>query len=288
MNREETIRDHQERLNRVMQYIQRHLSESLKLNDLAGVANLSPFHFHRIFQAYAGETLNCFVRRVRLEWAASQLCHTRRSVTDIALDTGYETHGAFTTSFTKHFGCSPSDFRKEKTVYLLQQQQLVIKPGKEYRKMDIEIRDIEEKKVIYVQRIGKYSDSAGEAWQAVCAYAGPNGLIGPQSEFIGISYDDPTVTPEEKLRYDACITVDREVSAEGEVGVQSIPAGKYAVGLHKGPYDGLLEAYQYLYGEWLPESGRELRDAPCFEKYLNSPEDTAPEDLLTEIYAPIE
>ncbi len=105
--------------------------------------------------------------------------------------------------------------------------------------MKPEIRTREETTVVYARRIGDYNQSAQEAWGAVCAFAGPRGLIGPQSEFIGLSHDDPSITPAEKLRYDACITVDREVKPEGDIGVQTIGGGTFAVFVHEGPYSDL-------------------------------------------------
>jgi AraC family transcriptional regulator len=66
-----------------------------------------------------------------------------------------------------------------------------------------------------------------------------------------------------------------------------LAGGEYATLMHKGPYEGLGRAYQALLGGWLPQSGRELRDAPCFEVYLNSPQTSRPEDLLTLIHVPV-
>jgi AraC family transcriptional regulator len=73
-----------------------------------------------------------------------------------------------------------------------------------------------------------------------------------------------------------------------DIGVQTIPGGDYAVMTHFGPYAKLGESYAKLLGQWLPRSGRNLRTAPCFEVYLNSPESTEPEDLITDLYAPLE
>ena len=56
---------------------------------------------------------------------------------------------------------------------------------------------------------------------------------------------------------------------------------------HRGPYEGLGESYRWLYGVWLPASGREPRHAPPFEVYHNSPKDTPPDQLLTEIHLPL-
>ena len=55
------------RMNRVLDYIDLHLDQPLDLARLAGVANFSPFHFHRVFAAWMGETLGDYARRRRLE-----------------------------------------------------------------------------------------------------------------------------------------------------------------------------------------------------------------------------
>ena len=105
---------------------------------------------------------------------------------------------------------------------------------------------------------------------------------------LGIGHDDPKVTPADKLRYDCCFTVPDHIQPEGDVGVTILEGGPHAVITHKGPYTQLGQAYDWLYGAWLPTSGREPRDAPPFEVYLNTPQDVAPADLLTEIYLPLE
>jgi AraC family transcriptional regulator len=81
--------------------------------------------------------------------------------------------------------------------------------------------------------------------------------------------------------------VDSRFLPRRDIGVQTIAGGEYAVTTHFGPYSKLTESYTKLLGQWLPGSGRELRSAPCFEVYLNSPEGTDPEDLITDLYAPL-
>jgi len=87
---------------------------------------------------------------------------------------------------------------------------------------------------------------------------------------------------------DCCLTVSENVQPEGDVGVKTLEGGPHAVITHKGPYTHLGQAYDWLYGAWLPTSGREPRHAPPFEVYLNTPREVAPEELLTEIYLPLE
>jgi AraC family transcriptional regulator len=70
--------------------------------------------------------------------------------------------------------------------------------------------------------------------------------------------------------------------------VTTLEGGPHAVVTHKGPYAQLSQAYDWLYAAWLPTSGREPRNAPPFEVYLNTPQQVAAENLLTEIYLPLE
>lgn len=91
----------------------------------------------------------------------------------------------------------------------------------------------------------------------------------------------------EKCRYDACLVILKTVKPEGEVGVKDLPGGKYAVFQYQGSYDNLSLVYDTIFGKWLPESGFQLRNVPCFEKYLNNPNRTEPGKLKTEIYLPI-
>ncbi len=287
-NRDEMIRDHQERLNRVTRHIQAHLDEPLTLETLAAVACFSPFHFHRLFAGYTGEPLKSYVRRLRLEQAAHRLCHTPERVTDIALRAGYETPAAFTRAFVQRFGESPTRFRKEHGAWVLQTRTLIINNQQEEVMLKPEIRNQKEKTMICVRRTGPYAGAAKAAWDALCGWAGPRGLIAPNAEFIGIGHDDPEITAEDKLRYDACITVDRPVKPEGEVSVQKLAGGRYAVFTLQGPYDGLAELYRAIYGQWLPASGMKLRNVTCYERYLNDCGKVKPQELLTEICIPVE
>ena len=57
--------------------------------------------------------------------------------------------------------------------------------------------------------------------------------------------------------------------------------------MHVGPYERLSETYAELCGRWVPAQGREIRSAPALEFYLNDPESTEPEELLTEVHVPL-
>ena len=153
--------------------------------------------------------------------------------------------------------------------------------------MDVTVKRIPERRVAFVRHIGPY-DQCGKAWGALCARLGAEGRLGPDTRFIGLSHDDPDVTPPEKLRYDACATVGDDFEPSGEIGVQTVGGRVYAVAVHKGPYERLSETYAELCGQWIPRHDRAMRAEPSLEIYLNDAQSTPPEELLTEVHLPIE
>lgn len=295
-----TDRTYTERILAVLVHIQRNLDEELSLGELARVAHFSPFHFHRIFRGLVGESVREHVRRLRLERAAIRLKAGAASIVNVALEAGYETHEAFTRAFGAMFGCCPSEYRRAQTEKLVTQAPSNVHYQAAHDlndfepltigdiTMDVRIEELATMQVVFARGVGPYQLVAQQAWQRLCAWAGPRGLFGPTTLCLGICHDDPEVTPPDKIRYDAAMTISRPVTPEGDIGVQEIPAGKYAVATHHGPYEKLGETWGQLCGQWLPRSGRRLRSAPSFEIYRNDPNTTPPQDLVTDLYAPIE
>ena len=117
--------------------------------------------------------------------------------------------------------------------------------------------------------------------------AGALGLFGAETRSFGIYYDDPSATPVEALRSEACITVPDDWAPSGDLERREIRGGRYAVVSHVGPYAELGRAYAWLYGTWLAESGEEAADAPCVEAYLNDARFVPAAELRTEIWLPL-
>jgi AraC family transcriptional regulator len=283
----------------VLLHIQRHLDDDLPLDELARVAAFSPYHFHRIFRGMLGESVKEHIRRLRLERAAMRLKYGDTPVTTIAFEAGYETHEAFTRAFKAMRGLSPSAFRSSsgnfppletpKRVHYREGSEIEnfepVEPGGEI--MEVTIRKLEPMRLAFVRHIGPYKD-CGAAWDKLCARLGKQGRLGPDTKYIGMCYDDPDVTPADKIRYDACATVDGDFEAQGDIGVVTVEGGEYAFTTHLGPYEKLSETYAQLMGQQIPKLGRDCRHAPSLEFYLTDPENTDPEDYVTDIYAPLE
>jgi AraC family transcriptional regulator len=286
-----TLEDYKQRILRVMLHVQEHLDEPLDLTALAAVAAFSPCHFHRIFRGMVGESVDGYVRRLRLERAASALKTTDRPILDLALEAGYSTHEAFTRAFRDSLGNSPSGFRRAHggdREPPAEADRTELDPRQpDDPALEVTILSIDPLRVAFSRHIGPY-DECGPTWDRLLTWAGSHGLVGAGTRFIGVCHDDPGITPAHRVRYDACITIDREVEPAGEFGIQTIASGPYAVTTHHGPYGELDRTYVRLVGQWAPRSGRALRSLPCVEIYLNSPESTEPEDLLTDVLLPLE
>ena len=92
-------------------YINQHLEKDLPLSSLAKRVGLSPFHFHRKFGAYFGESLHQHIKRLRLERAAFSLNCGTKPVREIARESGYKTVSAFSHAFSGFAGESPTRYR---------------------------------------------------------------------------------------------------------------------------------------------------------------------------------
>jgi len=259
---------------KVIFYIEQNYSYNLTLEELSKVAGFSKYHFHRIFSSIIGENLSDYVRRVRLS-STTMKFKTNLNITQIAQMSGYETNASFSKAFKKHFGITPKEFSKN------------AKKRKGNEMLEPKIVEIEPIEVLYVRKTGGYIHSADEAWKAMVAFVNENGLFEKAIARYGIAHDNPSVIEEDNLRYDACLELNESVNPMGEVSIKQIAGGKYALFMHKGSYALLGESFKNI-GDWIVESGVELRDEPSFQKYLDlDPTGIKEKDLKTELYIPI-
>jgi len=272
---------YENRILRVLDYIHDHPAGDLSLDALADVAAMSRFHWHRVFRALTGETCAQAVRRIRLHRAAVGLGQSDRPVAQIASDVGYPNLNSFARAFSEAYGSSPAAFRKAGQFLPAHPQ---FKTG-EYPMHSVTTRTEPARRVVALPHKGAYAEigKSFEAFGALCESRQLWSHVGPA---IGIYMDSPDTVPVEDLRSYAGAEYRGDDTPEGMEAVQ-IPGGKTAVLTFKGPYSGLEAAYHSLFGNWLPDSGEEPADQPCYEIYLNDPRETAPEELLTEICLPL-
>ncbi|QIK61721.1 AraC family transcriptional regulator [Dysgonomonas sp. HDW5A] len=277
--KENTQKEYHKSINKVLDYINEHLNEKPDLATLSQIANVSPFHFHRIFKAIIGENLGEYVQRLRLEYVAGKLKTTDLSLNILAEKTGYNSEQALSKAFKKHFGTPPSMYKLAST------------ETRDYSQNQLspQICEIAPKNIIYIRVIAPYGTKEvyDKAWSELNHFAADNDLLQKPNEWLGISLDDPNTTQTNKCRFYACLTIDKPIGPIGKIGCKNIKGGLYAIFTHMGSYSGLNEYYKNIWFGWLPSSDYRLRQATFFEKYVSDPDKVKAEDTVTEIYIPV-
>lgn len=270
------------RIRRVLDYMLDNPGSDLSLDRLADVAAMSRFHWHRIFHAMTGETCAQAARRIRMTRAAGFLVQSDLPLREIASRSGYANVRSFTRAFTETFQMTPGAFR---AVGQLRVPQPLLHKG-EPPMFPINIEIHPGRRVAAVRHTGPYPEIS-RAFAALGAILNRCGLIGEARGMVAVYYDDPSAVAKAALRSHAGIVIGDHVSIPESLEEVRLPAGRHAVMQFRGPYAGLPAAYDTLYGSWLPSSSEEPADAPPFEIYHNTPMDTAPEDLRTDICIPL-
>jgi AraC family transcriptional regulator len=305
------------RLNRTIDFIHSHSHEDLNLDRLAEVACFSKFHFHRIFKAILGETVNEYVQRIRLEKALSQLILNRfKSITEIALECGFSSSQNFARSFKAQYGITPSRVRAEygwdstlkqmekikgqdtnklqldekalATYNTLQRQLSLERTLARPSNMQVTVKKLPPYRVAYIRSWGPYSVEAGlAAFTRLLQWAGPRGLVNEEALLLGVVSNNPDVTPAEKLIYDACITVPETIEADRWVNIQLIPGGDFAVHHCEIDIHHQEDEWKRLVLNWLTQSEYQPDDRPYYAIYYNTEEPSAIKNVIVDLCLPI-
>jgi AraC family transcriptional regulator len=288
--------EYERRMHRVLEHIDQHLEAALDLDQLAAVAHFSSFHFHRLFSAWMGETVGEYLRRRRLEIAAMHLvAQPGTRILPVALSVGFGSAEAFTRAFKARFGASPTVWREAQLKARPSNRNPVQRnPGQRESKhgqvdarrflhdadatpqqrphkesaMNAPVRVIERQPqtIAYLRHVGPYGEPVGRFWQEqYYPWAVMHGLL--EVPRYGIAHDDPEITAPAQCRYDAAAEVPADFLVTGAVFKTTIPGGKYAMQRFKGTSAEISDAWRSLLRDWLPASGLQLDNRPCFEFY---------------------
>ena len=302
---------HQERVNRVIDYIGVNLDGELSLERLSRIAGFSQFHFHRIFQGITGETLNSHVRRIRLERAAALMKGSpRKRITDVALEAGFPGTAEFSRAFKGHFGLAPSSWDRQSPLenskicqatashpfYSLED----LEKWKAAEQVRIRVSRFDAVRFVYVRVFAPYGNQRlVEAYQALLAWLAERGTDVRDVVFIGMSLDDPSVTPAAQCRYDMGVAFPVSVGGsnmlsgilrergsaraarrpdEAECGargftIRDLECQDVAAIHCVGDIGHVGRAWNYLYRVWLPSGDYEPADLPAMEVFVRLPEE---------------
>lgn len=270
------------RINRVLDAIYGDLTQPLKLQDLAVLADLSPFHFHRVFQATIGETPADFIKRLRLERSLHLMAHgKRKSLTTIALDCGFSCSSDFTRSFKQRYGVAPSKFdlktwqsdhvgdissATESSPFRLEHPL----PRSNPDHFRVNIRKLPARTVAYIRVDDPYhGDAVVKAADRLIKWAEDRQLA--DGQWLGYQFENPKVTALEDCRYYVAVEVEHPFRPTDEVGKYRFPEMLVAEVSMKGDIYREIRLFQWLYGSWLPRSQYVPADQPSFEAWDGKP-----------------
>lgn len=279
--------EYESRMHQVLTYIDQHLEKPITVKTLAEVAHFSPFHFHRLFSAWMGETIGDYLRRRRVEVAAMRLvAQPRISILNVALSVGFGSAEAFARAFKSRFGHSPTAWRGMK-----QPSSANSNPDQQNSKHDqaarasfvdhdgvrphsnqetimkVAIIDRHPATVAYLRHLGPYGEPISRFWQETYVPWAVMNKLGADHPRYGIAHDDPSITAPAQCKYDACAEVPPDFLPTGGALKTTIPGGKYAVHKFRGTVAQAEKTWMALLRNWLPSSGLQLDNRPCFEYY---------------------
>jgi len=283
------------RMQRALDHIDQHLDGDLDLETVSRVAAFSKFHFHRQFSATFGLSVHRYVQLARLKRASHQLAAKgARSVTEIAMEAGYDAPDAFARAFRQRFKQSPSSFRKSPdwAPWLAAFGPLDNARSKlmqmTYEPQDVTIREMPPTPVVMMEHRG---DRAGlpASIERFIAWRKAAGLSPETSPTFNIFRSERI--PENPADYamDICVGTDRPVGPEdGGMKAGVIPGGRCAVLRVVDNTHNLEPAALYLYRDWLPASGEEVRDFPVYcRRHISFFPHAPVHDVTVELYLPL-
>lgn len=289
-----------QRLNAVTAYVRENLNEDLSLNTLAQVAGFSPFHFHRLFKAITEETVNEMVTRLRLERAVALLRATPElSITNAAFNCGFQSVSVFSRAFKKQYGLNARQWDRESPLKNSKNHQLLESFSRytienlcyfaEQEKFEVKLRSLPAQRLAYIRVYDSYSQFSQivEAYHRLIEWYCRRGGRLEQTTLYGMSQDNPDVTPLKLCRFDWCLSVPADWTAEGEVDVLDFPACRVATIHCAGDLEQEDKAVQYLFRYWLPRSRYQPANLPGMEIYRRQPAELGWETFDLECAVPI-
>ncbi|MEO5756738.1 MAG: AraC family transcriptional regulator [Mesorhizobium sp.] len=283
------------RMQRVLDYIDQHLDDDLDLEVMSGVAAFSKYHFHRQFTSTFGLSVHRYVQLTRMKRASYRLAdRDAQSVTDIAMDAGYDAPDAFARAFRQRFGQSPSSFRKSPDwgPWLAalgplhnarsKLMQIIFTPD------DVTIQVVPPTPVAIMEHRGDPA-TLGDTIQRFIAWRKAAGLSPETSPTFNVFRSERRPAVPADYSMDLCAGTDQPIGPNDEqMKAGLIPGGRRAVLRYPGNTNNLEPAALYLYRDWLPASGEEAGDFPIYcRRRLSFLEQVPVHEVVVEVFLPL-
>ncbi len=290
-------------MTKVLLYLDQHLDDDLSLEMVAARFGYSAFHFHRLFRAQTSETLQDYIRRLRLErsakWLITQKPHT---ITDMAYLNGYGSNAAFSKAFARHYGMSPLVFRQRspgrfsRIIWSHSNPGQAPNNGNHYFRfginklpptnMDQNIKAAEVPALTLASIMNIGMQNLGATYERLLGWAGQQGLLTPDMKAITVFHDSPKVTHPAQVRQSAGIVIDLDLVLGQEVTKLVLPAGLYVVGSFEITMSEFESTWTNLF-VWLNQNGYATREGLVYEIHHNDYRTHPEQHFMVEMRIPV-
>lgn len=153
--------------------------------------------------------------------------------------------------------------------------------------MYVKIVNFPETKVVVLEHRGSPA-LEHESAKKLIAWRIENQLPSDKHKIYAVHYDNPATTHPEEYRVDFCVSVEHEIPPNPQGVINKvIPSGRCAVARHIGSRENVT-AVAYLYEFWLSNNGEKLRNYPAFFHYVNVGPNVQAQEMITDVYLPLE
>ncbi|WP_289036983.1 GyrI-like domain-containing protein [uncultured Zobellia sp.] len=292
--REASLKEYFFRINKAIDYIKLNLEEELSLEKVASIANFSKYHFHRVFKAITGSTLNSFIKHARIERAVFYLVNNPNiSISEISAKSGFKNTNSFSRSFKEIYKTTPSDWKQsslnknsnirivDSKIDCLEKRLQDYLANKIYNTkntsveqeyaIDIQIKDLEELNVAYVRNLNVHmhdSETFGKMFETLMQWAIPRGLANfPETKALTVYRSNPN--PSGIIQADVCLTVPVNIEGDGIIGRTTISGGQYAVVHKEATMEDCFKTWDYIFDIWFPNNGYQPDARNFYINHLN-------------------
>jgi AraC family transcriptional regulator len=303
-------KEYHNRMRKVLSFIEVNLTSDISLATMARVANISPFHFQKLFTQFIGESPKQYVLRLRMEKVAHKLkLYPELSVFELSLSSGFSSPSTFGRAFKNYYGISPDEFRKlslEEISKICTSKSKISKDfsidSHEFWNVNfnenelndfasgikIEVVNLSSLKVAFIDSHLGHENAVSNAFEVLFRKAAPRDLIDSQTRFIGIFLDLPFFTEMNKCRFRACISIPGAIDIPKEIAVCEIPGKKYATFPVKGDLHDTVKDLVSFRHHWLENSGYKIAEPVGYEEYSVNPATDLYQNIDRKLFIPVE
>lgn len=288
-----------ESINKAVDYIKNNLDKKINLREVSEAADISRFHFHRIFEAYTEESVFDTVIRLRIERAAVLLLdNTKTTISELAKTSGFKNQATFSIAFKERYSISPSVWRKEKSRKNIQAEaergHSLIKSEEDslnwVKPLSTDIKKLEGFSIAYIRHTGAYAGDSAlfiYLYNKLTTWAASEGLLSPERHNIVVYHDPVKITEDSRKKISLGISVPEETKTAVDIGKMKLQGGDYFISRYSLRDEEYNEAWNRLYRYSLPENNLQPADGFCFELYPTDVKSNEKYSSVVDICVPV-